>query len=74
MWDIGVNPLFSFYIDGDAVNNPDFMVPWISQAGLTLPTKEHYLNEELVQVYCEVVADILDDPEQIVPPRVISST
>ena len=36
---IGITAFFSFDIDGDVGVDPDHMIPWFSQSGLSLPSK-----------------------------------
>ncbi|RUS29055.1 hypothetical protein BC938DRAFT_481118 [Jimgerdemannia flammicorona] len=54
----GVNPLFGFYVDADA-KNPELNALYLSQSGLGLPSKEYYLEEDVVEVYVSVVQDVL---------------
>ncbi|KAF8654168.1 hypothetical protein AX16_003697 [Volvariella volvacea WC 439] len=54
----GMDAFFSFAIEGDAGDDPDYMVLWFYQPPLGLPTKEYYEEEAIVDVYREVVESL----------------
>jgi len=53
-----INPLFSFYVGADA-KDPDLNALYLTQSGLGLPSKEYYLEEDVLEVYESVVRDTL---------------
>ncbi|EIW60033.1 Metalloprotease [Trametes versicolor FP-101664 SS1] len=62
-----IDSLFSYEIDGDAGNDPNFMTLWISQPDLGLPSKEYYEEESIVDLYESVLERLLltlDDEDE----------
>lgn len=55
----GINALFSFDIEGDVGKDPNHMVLWFSQPSLSLPSKEYYDDESVLEVYQDVLQRLL---------------
>ncbi|KAJ7359285.1 peptidase family M13-domain-containing protein [Mycena albidolilacea] len=55
----GVDALFSFAIEGDVGVDASFMIPWLYQGKLGLPSKEYYKETSIVEVYQDVVERLL---------------
>ncbi|EJF65996.1 metalloprotease [Dichomitus squalens LYAD-421 SS1] len=55
----GIGGLFSYVIDGDVGNDPNFMTLWISQPDLGLPSKEYYEEESIVDLYQSTLQRLL---------------
>ncbi|KAF8636703.1 hypothetical protein AX17_003507 [Amanita inopinata Kibby_2008] len=51
--------LFSFDVEGDVGNDPNYMVLWFSQPSIGLPSKEYYEDESILAVYSDVVESLL---------------
>jgi len=56
---IGVSPLLTFAVETDS-KNPEANVVVLYQSGLGLPSKEYYLEKEILDVYKKIVAELLD--------------
>jgi endothelin-converting enzyme len=55
----GVDALFSFAIEGDVGVDASFMIPWLYQGRLGLPSKEYYKETSIVEVYQDVMERLL---------------
>ncbi|KAG6854921.1 hypothetical protein C0991_009744 [Blastosporella zonata] len=55
----GVEALFSFEVEGDVGRDPNDMTLWFSQPSLSLPSKEYYEDEATLEVYQEVIEQLL---------------
>ncbi|CAG8542412.1 14891_t:CDS:10, partial [Acaulospora morrowiae] len=55
---LGVKPLFTFYTDADA-KDPTNNALHLMQSGLGLPSKEYYDEESILDVYRDVIAELL---------------
>jgi len=55
----GISTFFSFGIKGDDGVDPNHMVLWFSQSGLSLPSKEYYEHENLLAEFQTVVERLL---------------
>ncbi|SCV69812.1 BQ2448_1206 [Microbotryum intermedium] len=50
-----VETLFTLFLQGDVAEDPNHLVAWVQQAGLGLPSKDYYKDEDTLQVYEEVI-------------------
>ncbi|SCZ89621.1 BZ3500_MvSof-1268-A1-R1_Chr9g10493 [Microbotryum saponariae] len=51
----GVETLFQLFLQGDVAEDPSHLVAWVQQAGLGLPSKDYYKDEDTLQVYEEII-------------------
>ncbi|CAG8595853.1 5847_t:CDS:10 [Diversispora eburnea] len=56
---IGVTPLFLFYTNADA-KNPEINALHLQQSGLGLPSKEYYNEENILDIYQGVIAELFE--------------
>ncbi|KAI3608021.1 endothelin-converting enzyme 1 [Moniliophthora roreri] len=74
----GVGGLFSFDIEGDVGVDPNHMVLWFSQPSLGLPSKEYYQDDDVREVYQDVLEKLLlavtDDEEDYEAKRISGSS
>ncbi|KAK7049256.1 hypothetical protein VNI00_005857 [Paramarasmius palmivorus] len=63
----GIGGLFGFDIEGDVGVDPNHMVLWFSQPELGLPSKEYYQDDDVREIYQDVLEKLLlavtDDEE-----------
>ncbi|GAA5872434.1 hypothetical protein JCM8547_000924 [Rhodosporidiobolus lusitaniae] len=57
----GVTALFENYVEGDTGGSPSTSVLWLSQAGLSLPSKDYYSggDKEVTALFTSVAAEII---------------
>jgi endothelin-converting enzyme len=55
----GLGALFSFDIEGDVGVDPNHLVLWFSQPSLGLPSKEYYEEEDIRQIYQNVIEKLI---------------
>ncbi|KAF5373184.1 hypothetical protein D9758_001653 [Tetrapyrgos nigripes] len=55
----GIDALFDLAIEGDVGVDPNHMVLWFSQPGLGLPSKEYYQEEEIREMYQDVLTRLI---------------
>ncbi|GAA6019798.1 hypothetical protein JCM10207_003699 [Rhodosporidiobolus poonsookiae] len=55
----GITSLFAGYTEGNVGGDPGTNVLWLSQSGLSLPSKDYYGDKEIVKVYREVAEKII---------------
>ena len=47
--------IFQFDTEGDVAVDPKTLVLWLRQSGLGLPSKDYYMDAEVVAVYTEII-------------------
>ncbi|KAG6832683.1 hypothetical protein H0H92_012255 [Tricholoma furcatifolium] len=79
-WNVGVDALFSFEIEGDVGRDPNDMALWFSQPSLGLPSKEYYEDETVLEVYQSVIERLLlilatedDKAEMVKTPELVTN-
>ncbi|KAF5370302.1 hypothetical protein D9758_006925 [Tetrapyrgos nigripes] len=55
----GIDALFDFRIEGDVGVDPNHMILWFSQPGLGLPSKKYYQEEEIRDMYQDVLTRLI---------------
>jgi endothelin-converting enzyme len=58
---LDIDSLFDVYIEGDVKVAPDVQHLWLSQPDLGLPEKSYYKDEDVLEVYQDVVSSTLAD-------------
>jgi endothelin-converting enzyme len=56
---LGIDAFFSFSVEGDIGVDPNFLLLWLDQAELGLPSKEYYEEDSIVKIYQDVVERLL---------------
>lgn len=56
---LGINGLFSLYLDGDVGKDPSRQVLWLAQDGLSYPDKDYYNDKTNIKFYENMVYNIL---------------
>ncbi|GAA5991957.1 hypothetical protein JCM11641_002023 [Rhodosporidiobolus odoratus] len=57
----GIPALFSTYTEGDVGASPSTNVLWLTQAGLSLPSKDYYQDNSTIAFYQRIVEKILEE-------------
>jgi endothelin-converting enzyme len=55
----GIPALFSFDVEGDTGDDPNFMVLWFNQPDLGLPSKEYFEEKSVRKIYTNVLGRLL---------------
>lgn len=56
-----MNAFFETSVDGDLIKDPNHLQLWLAQSGLGLPGIEYYSDDDVLDVYEEVVRASLND-------------
>lgn len=64
----GAGPLFSMNVEGDE-KDPDLAIIRFRQGGLTLPSKEYYLEKDFVDILEKTMKDVFGAVLKDIPGR-----